>query len=66
MKQGEKRMAKYLSPENIAEKLDLHINTVRRYLREGKIPAIKLDRIYKIDEKDFEYWLEEKKQATKR
>lgn len=37
-------MAKYLSSNDIVKRLDLHINTVRRYLREGEIPAIKLDK----------------------
>lgn len=60
------KVKEFLSPEEVAEKLGLHPNTVRRYLRRGVIPAVKFDRIYRIEIKDLEAFIQKKKEETKK
>jgi len=50
-----------LTTENVAELLQLDVETVRRYIREGKLKAIKLGREYRVRREDFEEFLEERK-----
>jgi len=52
-----------LTSEDIARALGYHIQTVRRYLREGIIPAIRLKGEYRVRREDFERFLEERKLA---
>lgn len=53
-----------LTLKEVAKRLNLHINTVQEYVKEGKIPAIKLDRVWRVEEKDLEEFITERK--TKR
>jgi len=53
----------FLTSEDIARALGYHIQTVRRYLREGIIPAIRLKGEYRVRREDFERFLEERKLA---
>jgi excisionase family DNA binding protein len=46
-----------LTPEQIAAETTLHINTVYRLIKEGKLPHIKLARRYLISRVEFEKWL---------
>jgi len=59
------KVKEFLSPEEVAEKLGLHPNTVRRYLRRGEIPAVKFDRIYRIEIKDLEAFIQKRKEEIK-
>ena len=54
-------MPKLLSTKEVANILGLHEQVIRRYIRKGILPAIKLERKYRIDEKDLNNWLEERK-----
>jgi excisionase family DNA binding protein len=47
-----------LTTQDIAELLEMHITTIRRYIREGKIKAIRIGREYRIRREDFEEFLE--------
>jgi excisionase family DNA binding protein len=49
---------KLLTPEEVAEALQLHHLTVLKFIREKKIKSIKIGRIYRIREEDFEAFLE--------
>lgn len=44
-----------------AKRLDVSDSTIRRYVRDGKIPGIKLERGYRIIESDFEKFIEDRK-----
>lgn len=59
-------MTKLLSTKEVANILGLHEQVIRRYIRKGILPAIKLERKYRIDEKDLSNWLEERKTGAKR
>lgn len=51
----------YLTPKEIAEILDVHEETVRRYIRIGDLPAIKLRGVYRVKREDFEKFLENRR-----
>lgn len=50
----------FLTTEDIAELLELNVSTVRRYIREGKLRAIRLGKYYRIRSEDFEEFLKER------
>ena len=60
------KMSKLLTLKEVSEKLRLHINTIREYVKEGKIPAIQFDRAWRVDEADLEEFVRSRKQRVKR
>ncbi|MBA7491867.1 hypothetical protein ES702_02415 [subsurface metagenome] len=58
-------MEKLLSTREVAKILGLHEQVIRRYIQKGILPAIKLERKYRIDEKDLTDWLEKRKVGAK-
>ena len=48
----------YYTVEEIAEKLKLNPETIRRYIRAGDIEVYKFGREFRIDEEAFEKFLE--------
>jgi len=59
-------MSKLLTLKEVCERLRLHENTVREYINEGKIPAIKLDRVWRVEEKDLDIFLSSRKQRVRK
>ena len=52
------RAINLLTPQEVAERLRLTRRTIMKYIREGKIRAIRLNRrIYRISEKDLNLFL---------
>lgn len=47
-------MEKYLSCEEVAEKFGVKLITVWAWIREKKLPAIKIGKMYRITPKDLE------------
>ncbi|WP_370328009.1 helix-turn-helix domain-containing protein [Euzebya sp.] len=45
---------RFHSPEDVAELLGLHVRTVRRYIREGKLDAVRIGNRYRIAPEDLE------------
>jgi excisionase family DNA binding protein len=50
-----------MTPEQVAEYLQLRKETVYRYIREQKLPAIRLGRTYRISRLDLELFLFERR-----
>jgi excisionase family DNA binding protein len=50
-----------LTTEDIAKYLGYHIETIRLYVRQGRLPAIKVGREYRIRREDFEEFLDERR-----
>ena len=50
-------MPKVLCLKEVSEVLKLNINTVRRYVREGKIQAAKFGRVYRVREEALEEFI---------
>ncbi|MFD0367459.1 helix-turn-helix domain-containing protein [Streptomyces sp. NPDC127114] len=44
----------YYTVEQIADLLDLHVKTVRGYVRDGRLPATRVGRQYRISREDLE------------
>lgn len=42
------------SVEEVAERLGLHVRTVRTYVRDGKLPAVRIGKQYRIAHADLE------------
>ena len=49
----------WLKVEDIARELDLHVNTVRGWIRDGKLKATRFGRDYRIKREDYERFIEE-------
>ncbi len=56
---------KLLTTEQVAGILQVHPFTVLKYIKTGKIKAIKLGRVWRIRESDVEGFLEERSMASK-
>jgi len=53
-----------LTLQEIAERLKLHPNTLRRYIKEGKLAAMKFGRVWRIEEKDLEEFMRANKRGV--
>ncbi len=47
-----------LTPEQVAEILQIHILTVYSYIRQGKLNAVRLGRCYRVTPEDFNRLIE--------
>ena len=52
---------KLLTTKDIADLLKVKPITVQRMCASGELPAIKIGKSYRIDEKEFYYWLNKKR-----
>lgn len=52
-------MKKLFSPGEVANLLDIHVKTVRRYLRDGTLKGIKIGGSWKISEEELEKSVEQ-------
>lgn len=59
-------MERLLTVNEAAKILRLNSETVARYIREGKISAVKLGRVWRVEEKDLEEFIRERKRETKK
>ncbi len=55
-----------LTLKEVAQRLKLHPNTLRRYAKEGKLPAMKFGRVWRIEEKDLKDFMRAMKQKIKK
>lgn len=56
---------KLLTTEQVAQLLQVHPFTVLKYIKTGKLQALKLGRVWRIRESDVERFLEERSMASK-
>jgi len=59
-------MERLLTVNEAAKILRLNSETVARYIREGKISAVKLGRVWRVEEKDLEEFIRERKREMKK
>jgi len=45
-----------MSTEQVAEILGVRVRTVRRYIREGRLPAARIGKQYRVHRQDLEAW----------
>lgn len=53
----------FYKAEDLAEKLDVNVMTIYRYIKSGKLKAYKIGKEFRIEKKDFDSLLE--KNCTK-
>jgi excisionase family DNA binding protein len=51
---------KYYSVDNISKMLGIHPKTVRRYITEGKLRAVKVGKLYRVSGHDLSLFVEER------
>jgi len=51
-------VVKFLLVEEVAKKLRLHPNTIRKYIKERKLPAAKFGKVYRIKDEDTEKFIQ--------
>lgn len=56
----------YLTPQQVADSLQVRVDTVYRWIREQKLRAISVGKMYRIDPDDFEQFMEEGKDDVQR
>ena len=54
-------MDKFLTTENICDKMQVKENTVRGWIKDGKLKALKVGRGWRIEPKDLDNFLTELK-----
>lgn len=54
-----------LTLEEVAKILNLKVSTIRKYCRHGELPCIKIGRSYRVEKKDLENFLLDRKKYTK-
>lgn len=53
-------MDEYLTTKELASILKVNVLTVRRWIEAKKLPAIRLNKEYRIKKSDFEHFIEER------
>jgi len=51
-------MDNYYTPQQVAEKLQINIRTVYKWIREGKLKAIKVGDLWRISESEIKRFIE--------
>ena len=47
----------FLTPREVAEALGLHVRTVRRYIRDGRLEAVRMGNRYRVSRTDLESFI---------
>ncbi len=55
----------YFTVEDIAEQLGVSVDTVRNWIKQGKLEAYKVGRDYRISREQFEKFMEERRTGRK-
>lgn len=53
-----------LTLKEVAERLKLHPNTLRRYARQGELPAVRFGRVWRVEEKDLDEFIKTRKRGV--
>jgi excisionase family DNA binding protein len=51
----------FLTPQEVSDLLRVSIYTVRRWIKEGKLPAYKVGRVWRISKTDLDKWLNQQR-----
>jgi putative molybdopterin biosynthesis protein len=54
----------FLTPEEVSDLLQVSVYTVRRWIKQGELPAYKVGRLWRIDKADLKDWLSHQRPST--
>jgi excisionase family DNA binding protein len=54
---GGENMEDFYTPNEIADMLNVSRETIRRYLRQGKLRGLKFDQLWRVQKKDLDMFL---------
>ena len=54
----------FLTPQEVSDLLRVSIHTVRRWIREERLPAYKVGRAWRISKVDLDKWLNQQRTPT--
>lgn len=50
----------FYTPEEVAEILQLHQQTILLYIKSGKLPAMRLNKGYRVKKTDLDFFIQER------
>ncbi|MGD2147417.1 MAG: helix-turn-helix domain-containing protein [Anaerolineae bacterium] len=56
----------FLTPEEVSDLLQVSVYTVRRWIKQGELPAYKVGRLWRIDQVDLSRWLNQQRPSNER
>ena len=56
-------MHAFLTPKEVSSLLQVSVYTVRRWIKEGELPAYKVGRLWRIEKEDLNKWLNQQRLA---
>ncbi len=51
----------FLTPHEVSELLQVSVYTVRRWIKQGELPAYKVGRLWRIKKGDLNTWLDQQR-----
>jgi len=51
----------FLTPQDVSDHLQVSVYTVRRWIKQGELPAYKVGRLWRIKREDLDRWLEQQR-----
>ena len=51
----------FLTPQEVSELLQVSVYTVRRWIKQGELPAYKVGRLWRIKNGDLNTWLDQQR-----
>jgi excisionase family DNA binding protein len=54
----------FLTPEEVSDLLQVSVYTVRRWIKQGELPAYKVGRLWRIDKVDLSNWLDQQRPSN--
>jgi len=62
--EGDRTEQSFLTPQEVSDLLRVSVHTVRRWIKEGHLPAYKLGRAWRIQEEELNAWLDQHRPAA--
>ncbi|RXG64695.1 DNA-binding protein [Candidatus Atribacteria bacterium 1244-E10-H5-B2] len=54
-----------LNLKEVASRLNMHYNTIYKYIRSGELKAVRFKRVYRIEEKDLQKFIKDRRVVVK-
>jgi excisionase family DNA binding protein len=59
-------MQPFLTPQEVSDLLQVSVYTVRRWIKQGELPAYKVGRLWRINKGDLNQWLDQQRPLDER